>query len=684
MKKTGKQIAAACLAALLTLSGCAGNGGQTTAEPESTPEATQAASAEAPTEAEPATTQAQTEGAGAAMTDGTYEAQARGFHLLEPVSVTVEIAESRIAAITIGENAETNGMPQMVEKYMIPRILESQSLAVDTITGATATSAAVRAAVGDCCEQAGADLSQLRAEPAKSEQTEEYTVDVVVVGMGGSGTAAALSAAESGATVMALDKAGKWAGTSAITSGPMTVNAPSQVEAEYAEWSDPITKETRVKKAGEPLVDGDALYEEWIAYTTVGGEQHAKTEIVRALIDGSGETLDWMIANGFAFDPARGFVGGKWGIFAPYSGNKEQTEQFFANAYERYEKELGGQYLLETEATELLMEDGKVAGVTAVRQDGAKVIVHAKAVILATGGFGGSSEMQEEYLGEAWRLYGMAQNDGAGIRMALSAGAAAYNIDMPPMSHFVAPYMIMTSFETPMDNDIPYALVCSGEVMAVDQTGTRFTAENGLAMNAYKNGAKYYTILSAEQIGILREQGFSQAASGRYLSQGGVPENTPLANIDAVLEQGISMGLIYKADTLEGLVEAIGNEKMTLDNVAASISQYNEAADGGEDPLGKAPELFERLGGVNPESEYYIAVTGAPYIYSTCGGVEVNEDMQVLDESGNAIAGLYAVGTDSMGVMFTNTKGYTNYGGVAQGYAFFSGKTAGAHAAAQE
>ena len=277
MKKTGKQIAAACLAALLTLSGCAGNGGQTTAEPESTPEATQAASAEAPTEAEPATTQAQTEGAGAAMTDGTYEAQARGFHLLEPVSVTVEIAESRIAAITIGENAETNGMPQMVEKDMIPRILESQSLAVDTITGATATSAAVRAAVGDCCEQAGADLSQLRAEPAKSEQTEEYTVDVVVVGMGGSGTAAALSAAESGATVMALDKAGKWAGTSAITSGPMTVNAPSQVEAEYAEWSDPITKETRVKKAGEPLVDGDALYEDWIAYTTVDGEQHAKT-----------------------------------------------------------------------------------------------------------------------------------------------------------------------------------------------------------------------------------------------------------------------------------------------------------------------------------------------------------------------------------------------------------------------
>lgn len=683
MRKTGKQIAAACLAAMLMLSGCAGNGGQTTASPEGT-EHSQAVQTEAPATTEAATTTAETEEAEAAMKDGSYQAQARGFHLLQPVNVSVEIADGRIAAIAIGENAETNGMPQMVEEHMIPRILESQSLAVDAITGATATSVAVRTAVGDCCEQAGADLSLLRTEPAKSEQTEEYTVDVVVVGMGGSGTAAALSAAESGASVMALDKAGKWAGTSAITSGPMTVNAPSQVEAEYAEWSDPITKETRVKKAGELLVDGDALYEDWIAYTTVDGEQHAKTEIVRALIDGSGETLDWMISNGFAFDPARGFVGGKWGIFAPYSGNKEQTEQFFANAYERYETELGGQYLLETEATELLLEDGRAAGVTAVKQDGTKVIVHAKAVILATGGFGGSPEMQEEYLGEAWRLYGMAQNDGAGIRMALSAGAATYNIDMPPMSHFVAPYMIMTSFENPMDNDIPYGLVCSGEVLAVDQTGTRFTAENGLAMNAYKNGAKYYTILSAQQIDILREQGFSMAASGRYLSQGGVPENTPLANIDAVLEQGISIGLIYKADTLEGLVEAIGNEKMTLDNVTASVSRYNEAAGGAEDALGKAPEFFERLGGVNPESEYYIAVTGAPYIYSTCGGVEVNEDMQVLNESGNAIEGLYAVGTDSMGVMFTNTKGYTNYGGVAQGYAFFSGKVAGAHAAAQE
>ena len=316
----------------------------------------------------------------------------------------------------------------------------------------------------------------------------------------------------------------------------------------------------------------------------------------------------------------------------------------------------------------------------AVKWDGTQVIVNAKNVILATGGFAGSDELMEKYLGESWKLYGMAQNEGTGIEMATSVGAATYNIDMWPMSHFVAPYMIMTAFEA-ADNDIPYGLVASAEVMVVDQTGTRFINEANIAMNAYTNGAKYYTILSAEQIEILKTQGLSKNSSGRYLSQGGVKADTPLTNIDAVIEKGIEMGFIYKADSLDALVSAIGNEKMSADSLKASVAAYNVAANGGEDALGKTADNFARLGAVNEGSKYYVAITGAPYIYSTCGGLEVNVDMQVINTEGEVIEGLYAVGTDSMGVMFTNTKGYTNYGGVAQGFAFWSGRVAGAHAA---
>lgn len=615
------------------------------------------------------------------MKDGEYSAKARGFNLLKPVEVKVQIAGNKIVSAKIGDNGETNGMRQAVEGRLIPRVIEGQSLDVDAVTGATATSNAVKSAILDCCAQAGAAQAALltkKAVPAPKAQ--EYTVDVAIVGMGGSGTAAALSAAEKGLKVLAMDKAGKWAGTSAVTSGPMTINAKSQVEAQIDNWPDPIANKPRTKAAGEKLVDADALYADWLAYTTVDGKQDAKPEIVKELFDLSGPTIDWLASYGFGFQAARGFVGGKWGVFAPYVGDKAKTEDFFAAAYDKFTKELGGQYLLETEATELLVKDGKVVGVKAKARDGSAVTVKAKAVILASGGFGGNPEMQRKYMGEAWKLYGSAQNDGAGINMAVAQGAATYNIDMPPMSHFVAPYTIMTSFKDPSDNDTPYALICSAEAMAVDQRGKRFGNEADIAMNAYKVGAKYYAIYSKEQIETLKTKGFAFPASGRYLSQGGIKANVPLANIDAVLDEGIKMGFIYKAKSVQDLAKAIGGA-MGAQALQASIDAYQAGA-AGNDPFGKAPDKFARLGPVAAGSEYYVAVTGAPYIYSTCGGLDVDKDMRVLKKDGSAIPGLFAAGTDSMGVLFTNKKGYANYGGVAQGYAFVSGRIAGAAAAA--
>ena len=616
------------------------------------------------------------------MKDGLYEATAKGFNLLTPLAVSVKIAGNRIEAITIGKNGETNGMPQVVQAKLVPRILEAQSLAVDALTGATSTSNALIDAVKNCCVQAGAvEAALYRKAAAPEKKNAEYTADVVVVGMGGSGTAAALSAAEQGLKVIAIDKAAKWGGTAAVTSGPMGVNVPSQMAAEIPNWQDPVSKTKRTKAAGEKLVDDEALFNDWVEYTKVDGVQDAKTEIIKKIMDESGEVIDWLGNYGFKFSPAVGFVGGQWGIFTSYVGSKALTEDYFAAAFKKFADELGGQYFLETEATELLMKNGKAVGVLAKTRDGGTVKINAKAVVLATGGFGGSESLMKKYLGESWRLYGMAQNDGAGVLMATEKGAATKNIDMPPMSHFVAPYSIITKFENPMDNDIPYGMICSPEVMAVDQSGTRFINEENIAMNAYKVGAKYFTIFSKEQIDALRQKGFSAAASGRYLSQGGVKANVPLSNIDQVVEEGIKRGFIYKSDSLKGLVSAIDNGRMTEKALIASIEGYSSGASG-MDPFKKPAQRFERLGALSTNSEYYVAVTGAPYIYSVCAGLDVNEKMQVLKENGKTLDGLYAVGTDSMGVLFTNKKGYVNYGGVAQGYAFTSGKIAGEEIAA--
>lgn len=618
----------------------------------------------------------------ASLRDGSYTASARGFSLSRLLPVTVEIQGGKIATISLGASAETAAMALVVERTLVPRIIERQSLAVDAITGATATSNAVKTAVLDCCVQAGASPAALngpKASPLASKV--DYVCDVVVVGMGGSGTAAALSAAQAGAKVIAVDKAAKWGGTSAITSGPMAVNAPSQVKAEIPNWMDPVTNKARLKPAGENLVDGSALLKDWLAYTTVDGKQGAKAEIVRELIEKSGDTLDWVSSLGFAFQPARGFVGGKWAVYSPYVGDKARTEEFFASAYRKFTDELGGRCLLETTGTELLVQGGQVVGLLAKGPKGESISIKAKAVILATGGFGGSPEMMKRHLGEDWKLYGMAQNKGDGISMAMAQGGAIYNIGMPPMSHFVAPPSIITSFKDPMDNDLPYGMICSSEALAVDHTGRRFTNELDIAMNAYKVGSRFYTIYSKEQIDILRERGFGLAASGRYLSQGGVKANAALANIDAVLAEGVRQGIVFKAPSLEGIAKAIGGD-MKPGLLKASLAAYGAGMATG-DEFGKPADRFARLGAPNPGSEYFVAVAGAPYIYSTCGGLDVDATMRVLRKDGREIPGLYAVGTDSMGVLFTGSKGYANYGGVAQGYAFFSGRIAGAAAASR-
>ena len=610
--------------------------------------------------------------AGSGLADGTYAGEGSGFNLTVKVPVTVEVAGGKIASVEVGENGETIGFIDTAINTFIPRVIENQSLAVDALTGSTASCNGIRQAIINALD--GQDTSALYTLIAKSDAQEEYETDVLVVGMGSSGTTAALSAAESGVSVLAIDKAAKWGGTGATTSGPANINAPSQVAAEIEGWKDPIQGE-HTKAPGELLVDAEALYDTWVEYTTIDGVQGAKPEMIAKVIYESGETCDWLQTYGFEFGPAVGFVGGKWAIFSSYVGGKTLTESFFAKAYDKY-VEMGGKYMLETEARELIVEDGAVVGVKAVKADGTSVTIRAKEVILCSGGFGGSAELQKEYIGEAYKLYGMYTNDGKMIKVATDIGAATYSIGIYPMSHFVAPSQITMKF-SPADNDIPYGLICTAEGMAVNRQGNRFIDESSISMEAFYQGNVFYYVYSKEQIDVLREQGLSAAASGRYLSQGGIAADTPLANIDAVIDCGVDGGYIFKASSIDELAAMIGGE-MSAENLKASIAGYKP--DG--DAFNKDASKFERLGTIAEDSEYFVAFTGCPYIYSTCGGLDVNENFEVLDTEGAVIPGLFACGTDSMGVLFNEDKAYTNYGGCAQGYCFVSGRDAGAYAAA--
>ena len=649
----------------------------------------------------------------ASMKPGTYTGKGIGFRISEPVTVSVTVTENSIESITVDQEniSDTKAFVQTVVDTLLPRMLAYQSVSVDAVSGATATSNGVRQAVEAALVEAitanGGKETDIRAFYHALPQTnecEELTTDVLVVGLGGSGMASAISSAEQGLSVLAIDKAAKWGGNAVLTSGPMAINVPSQVAAELPEWTNPVTKEKITKKAGDDLIDKEALYQAWLEYTTNDvGEQQAKPEMVRLFLDESGYTDDWLTQYGFRFDPASGFAGNTWAAYTPISGGKQLTEGFFAECMDNFAK-LGGKSMLETEAYDLLVEDGKVVGAKARSMvDGKEYLIHAKAVVLATGGFAGSGEMEEKYLentyfplrGE-WKLFGMHQNDGKMLEAAIRNGAGTYNISVAPMVHVGGVDGFLPGFKTvPVEGqigtatgrpavwsqgDLPLNMAISSDTLAVGKDARRFTAETALSMfNPWISGPHFYSIYGNDQVQKLITSGFDEVPYGpstSYLGYGtSIPAGVPMDEADTVLKAAIDAGFVFKADTVAELAEKMGLDPAAL---TQTVEAYNAACAAGEDTeFGKDPKYLKAVTGAP-----YYGIVGSSWCYSTCGGLNVNEKFQVLRATDEQpIEGLYAVGTDSMGVLFSETKAYVTYGGGAMGYAFTSGRLVGANIA---
>ncbi len=644
---------------------------------------------------------AQAQGAGTAaakMKPGTYTAEAYGFALCEKLKVTVTVDETKIVSINVNqvETADTPPMVDCVVEKLVPRMLEHQSVSVDAVSGVTATSNGVKTAVKDCLAQAlaagGSDPSAIRnfqTIPEKKGGQETIDTQVLIIGMGGSGTTAAMSAVENGLQVLAIDKMGKYGGTTSLTSSMMTIN-PQKFQEE--------------NNNGKDWVDKEAMRKAWMDYT----EGDAKKSMVDMMIDRSGEAFDWLVYDhGFEFagTPRRGFtpedVYDCYYEFMPnkIGANKAYIAKYFDGIYEDFTAG-GGKYMLETEAYDLITDaKGNVTGAKARNLvDGTEYTINAKAVVLATGGFAGNGEMTTKYLSNEyyelkgeWSVFGLRTNDGKMIQAAIDEGAGTYNIGMPPMVHNGGTVAFLPGFETvavegqmgartgrPLvwsSGDLPLDMLISAYGMTVDPHGNRFANETQVNMlKAWAAGPRFYGIWSQDQVNGLMTEGFKEAVSGPatiYLGyQGAIPANTPIPNAMEVLEAGIQAGIVYKADTLEELAAKTG---MDPANLKKTVETYNGYCEAGKDPdFGKDAKYLDKIG-AGP----YYAIAGAPYCYTTCGGLDINESFQVLKEDGSVMDGLYAIGTDSMGVLFTEKKEYVTFGGAANGWGLTSGYLCG-------
>jgi uncharacterized protein with FMN-binding domain/succinate dehydrogenase/fumarate reductase flavoprotein subunit len=637
------------------------------------------------------------------MKPGTYTAQGRGFSLREKISVDVTVNEEKIIGIKVDpDNGETPPILQWVIDKLIPRMLAYQSVTIDAITGATASSAGVREAVVKAVTEAlaagGSDAAAMEHfynKPPVSIAKETLDVDVLVVGLGGSGVTCALRAAEcmydamgqdaSKVNVLAIDKAGKYGGTSSITHDTMAINAPRLKQ----KFND-----------GKDYVDAVAFKEDWIKYT----RGDVKEDLLDMFFAESGKLIDWLhFDHGFLFgEPTTGFTETDiWRIKhqAPegkgYGNYQAEVGVYYDNLMKDYEK-LGGKYMLETVAYELIYDQtaNRVKGVKARCWDGTEYTINAKAVVLATGGFIGNPDMHEKYFSNEyfplkgkWNVYGMRQNDGKMVQAAIDIGAGTWNIDMVPMVHVAGGEQILTKYDvhkiegetdfwtfrtaTWSLNDVPIIMTTAPNVIQLNQEGKRFFDESAI-FQTWRAGPKFYTIWSEDQIKKIEQEGFTHTVSNPFIGQGGVPAGRPVPEIHDILQTCMDMGFVYKGDTLDEVASRLG---MNANNLKETIARYNQAcAKGVDEEFGKDAKYLDPISGDGP----FYAVVGASYPYSTCGALDVNPKLQVLKEDGiTPINGLYAVGTDSMGGLFTNKTCYVTYGGAAQGWAFTSGKVAG-------
>ncbi len=586
----------------------------------------------------------------ATVADGTYNGKTPSFGIMKEMELAVTFKDNQITAIetvcagsaTQADEDEYSPQYATVEENLYPRIIEAQSLAVDAISGATVSSNAAKTIIANIINENGGDASQWYTAIDKMDTEvvlEGY--DAVIVGLGTSGVATYLSAALEGATVFGLETAAKIGGNGTNTAGPLGVNPEAAVALNN----------------GEKFVDEDELLAAWMEYT----DDDAKEDIVKLFIDESGETFGWLEENyDFSFLPAMFafYDSHGWQLWTMYSGKDGGTkDDAYVNSMEAAKAmNEKNDYMTELRATDLIVEDGNVVGVEAEYYDGTTYKIYADSVVLADGGFIGNAEMTQKYTGAVWHTKGMTTSNGFGINEAMELGGALYNPDVAVEDHIAALDTIIRSDDySDTDKSILSSLVNDMTYTMIDSEGNEFDPNYnglGISFNAWEAGANYYVLLNEDEYNAIKNDGYDTYTIPMFFSQ--VTEETtefvtgdPVENLDDIMEMGKAFNDVFEADSLEELSEQLG--------FTINLTDVHGKTDG----------------------KVY-AIKGAAYVYSTCGGLDIDTNINVLTEDGTPIENLYAVGNNSLGTLNESNKAYVTYGGAAQGWALTSGRLVGA------
>jgi len=555
---------------------------------------------------------------------GTYTATAKGNN--GDVKVEVEFNDTSIVSVKVLEHSETAGISETPIERIPQEIVDGQTLEVDTVSGATYTSKAILAAVEDCVNQAGGDVEALKVKKSgDTKKTDtELTTDVVVVGAGGAGlTAAAAAAYEKGADVIVLEKLAVTGGSTGLSGGGISAtDTKFQREAGITD-----TKESWMQlwKERQSTSNPDSIYPNY--------------DLVDKFMDEAIITTEWLVdyvghkygsIEGYGVDPVRR-------IHFPAEIDGKKGGAALIQSIENFVRSNNIEILTETKATELLINDnGDVVGVVAEGKDG-KVIINAKKVILAAGGFAKNEELLERFVPEAAGTAELsaasAGTTGDGILMAEEIGAALYE----------DPWIIGLASTTKIDGTA--GLSWDWTKVYVNEKGERFMKED-----------IHYAILTNKVL--------DQEKTWLVLDSSEANAKT-VASIEAAMPTDEAV----KADTYEALAEAMGVSPETF---AKTMGTFNEGVKTGTDEFGKGKDFLAAV-----DKAPFYAMKLYPKTMGTFGGVKTNENYQVVREDGSVINNLYAGGECANRVLYNQV--YMS--GSAVQFALTSGRLAGEHAA---
>lgn len=584
-----------------------------------------------------------------ALKNGTFEGKAYGNNGWLTVEVTIK--DNKITDIKTPGQRETKYLGDTAIREIGKDVLQYQTLNVDNIAGATVTSTALKTAIAQAIEKAGGDIAAFpKPVPEKIKKVAGITkgsADLIIVGAGGAGLSAAVTAKDLGVkNVLVLEKMPVIGGNTLRCASAFNAADPDRQKAL------PMTetlKEAVVKAISEKpvseehaklMADVKAKYEaylksgsktlfdcpEWHALQTYnGGDKVGHIPLIRQYSNNVLDTLHWMQSKGSpVMDRVSQGAGALW----------QRTHQLDAPAglglidplYQSAVKQ-GVNFKLGMRVQDLILNDkGRVIGVTATDKVGNKYEFTSKdGVILATGGYSQNKEMRQKsapHLTPEMVSTNQPGATGDGIVIATRHGADTTGMN------YVQVYPLATPGTGALQGR---ARKMSGldDVIDVNKNGERFVKEDA-------RRDEFVAAIKKQPGGVVYDINDSSIVK-------------PLNSFNEDVETLVSIGRIYKADSLADLAKQLG---MPADKLEATVAEFNKMVEAKNDPkFGR--KLFDRPI-VKPP---FYATPRAPSIHHTMGGLQISTNAQVLDKKGKPIPGLYAAGEVTGGIHGSNRLG---------------------------